>query len=134
MSNISRPKLAAERNGLAASVVELARSKREMDYTIEPGKNIHSANDFGRRHRGPPFLRGRRVRGLRNAGDFRHSRMHHDSVLSEEEQATNEKVMICCCRLRHRAAGAGYVTATVGFRRGSPNPPRRSRPRRSMPR
>ena len=22
---------------------------------------------------------------------------HHDSVLSEEEQATNEKVMICCC-------------------------------------
>jgi ferredoxin-NADP reductase len=23
--------------------------------------------------------------------------IHHDSVLSEEEQATNEKVMICCC-------------------------------------
>jgi ferredoxin-NADP reductase len=23
--------------------------------------------------------------------------VHHDSVLSEEEQATNEKVMICCC-------------------------------------
>jgi ferredoxin len=22
---------------------------------------------------------------------------HHDSVLSEEEQASNEKVMICCC-------------------------------------
>jgi len=23
--------------------------------------------------------------------------VHHDAVLSEEEQATNEKVMICCC-------------------------------------
>ena len=23
--------------------------------------------------------------------------VHHDSVLSEEEQASNEKVMICCC-------------------------------------
>ena len=23
--------------------------------------------------------------------------IHHDSVLSEEEQASNEKVMICCC-------------------------------------
>jgi vanillate O-demethylase ferredoxin subunit len=23
--------------------------------------------------------------------------VHHDSVLSEEEQAANEKVMICCC-------------------------------------
>ena len=34
---------------------------------------------------------------------------HHDSVLSEEEQATNEKVMICCCRLQDRAAGPGYV-------------------------
>jgi ferredoxin-NADP reductase len=26
--------------------------------------------------------------------------IHHDSVLSEEEQATNEKVMICCCGCR----------------------------------
>jgi tetrachlorobenzoquinone reductase len=23
--------------------------------------------------------------------------IHHDSVLSEEEQAGNDKVMICCC-------------------------------------
>ncbi len=26
--------------------------------------------------------------------------VHHDAVLSEEEQATNEKVMICCCGCR----------------------------------
>ena len=34
---------------------------------------------------------------------------HRDSVLSEEEQAANDKVMICCCGLQERTPCAGHV-------------------------
>ena len=42
---------------------------------------------------------------------------HHDSVLSEEEQATNEKVMICCCGCKTERLVLG---ATALATEGSP--------------
>ena len=38
---------------------------------------------------------------------------HRDSVLSEEEQASNDKVMICCAGLQERASGPGYVDISL---------------------
>ena len=45
------------------------------------------------------FLRARHLRRMRHARDLRHSD-HRDAVLSEEEQAANDKVMICAAAER----------------------------------
>jgi hypothetical protein len=41
------------------------------------------------------FLRGRRLRCMRDAADIRHSRLR-DSVLSPTERAANKVIMVCC--------------------------------------
>jgi len=87
------PKEEAKAEELGGFWVELARSGEE--YYIPPGKKVLEVL----------FDAGVDVDyscelGICGACETRvisGEPIHHDAVLSEEEQATNEKVMICCC-------------------------------------
>jgi ferredoxin len=105
MSNISRPRPKIESSTLGGFWVELARSgeeyfipegKKILEVLYEAGVDVDYSCELG--------ICGecvtRVISGIPE---------HHDSVLSEEEQATNEKVMICCCGLQERAPGSGCM-------------------------
>jgi len=85
--------VSAEGSDIGGFWVELARSGEE--YFIPPGKKVLEVL----------FDAGVDVDyscelGICGACETRvisGTPIHHDSVLSEEEQATNDKVMICCC-------------------------------------
>ena len=84
---------AAAADGLGGFWVELAKSGEE--YFIPPGKKVLEVLfdagvdvDYSCELGICGACETRVISGIP---------IHHDSVLSEEEQATNEKVMICCC-------------------------------------
>jgi len=84
---------AAAADGLGGFWVELAKSGEE--YFIPPGKKVLEVLfdagvdvDYSCELGICGACETRVISGIP---------VHHDSVLSEEEQATNEKVMICCC-------------------------------------
>ena len=96
---------AAARDKLGGFWVELARSgeeyfipegKKVLEVLFEAGVDVDYSCELG--------ICG----ACETARHFRHPD-HHDSVLSEEEQAANEQGDDLLLRLQHRAAGAGYV-------------------------
>ncbi len=87
------PKEEAAATGTGGFWVELAALGRGI-FHPRGQEGARSAVRFRRRRR--LFLRARHLRRLRDQV-ISGIPIHHDSVLSEEEQATNEKVMICCC-------------------------------------
>jgi tetrachlorobenzoquinone reductase len=87
------PKAEIESNTLGGFWVELARSgeeyfipegKKVLEVLFEAGVDVDYSCELG--------ICGECVTRVISGIP-----VHHDSVLSEEEQATNEKVMICCC-------------------------------------
>jgi tetrachlorobenzoquinone reductase len=87
------PKAEIESNALGGFWVELARSgeeyfipegKKVLEVLFEAGVDVDYSCELG--------ICGECVTRVISGIP-----VHHDSVLSEEEQATNEKVMICCC-------------------------------------
>ena len=95
MSNISPPKeeAAGQESKLGGFWVELARSgeeyfipegKKVLEVLFEAGVDVDYSCELG-------------ICGACETRVISGTPIHHDSVLSEEEQASNEKVMICCC-------------------------------------
>jgi len=87
------PKAEIESNTLGGFWVELARSGEEyfipegrkvLEVLYEAGVDVDYSCELG--------ICGECVTRVISGIPI-----HHDSVLSEEEQASNEKVMICCC-------------------------------------
>jgi tetrachlorobenzoquinone reductase len=87
------PKAEIEANTLGGFWVELARSgeeyfipegKKVLEVLFDAGVDVDYSCELG--------ICGECVTRVISGIP-----VHHDSVLSEEEQATNEKVMICCC-------------------------------------
>jgi tetrachlorobenzoquinone reductase len=87
------PKAEIEADTLGGFWVELARSgeeyfipegKKVLEVLFEAGVDVDYSCELG--------ICGECVTRVISGVP-----VHHDSVLSEEEQATNEKVMICCC-------------------------------------
>jgi tetrachlorobenzoquinone reductase len=87
------PKAEIESNTLGGFWVELARSGEEyfipegrkvLEVLFDAGVDVDYSCELG-------------ICGECVARVISGIPVHHDSVLSEEEQATNEKVMICCC-------------------------------------
>jgi len=87
------PKAEIESNTLGGFWVELARSGEEyfipegrkvLEVLFDAGVDVDYSCELG--------ICGECVTRVISGIPI-----HHDSVLSEEEQATNEKVMICCC-------------------------------------
>jgi ferredoxin-NADP reductase len=84
---------AAAADGLGGFWVELAKSGEE--YFIPPGKKVLEVLfDAGV---DVDYSCELGICGACETKVISGIPVHHDSVLSEEEQATNEKVMICCC-------------------------------------
>jgi tetrachlorobenzoquinone reductase len=87
------PKDAAAAAGTGGFWVELARSgeeyfipegKKVLEVLFDSGVDVDYSCELG-------------ICGACETRVISGIPIHHDSVLSEEEQATNEKVMICCC-------------------------------------
>ena len=87
------PKAEIESNTLGGFWVELSRSREEyfipegrkvLEVLYEAGVDVDYSCELG--------ICGECITRVISGIPI-----HHDSVLSEEEQATNEKVMICCC-------------------------------------
>ena len=87
------PKAEIESNTLGGFLVELARSGEEyfipegrkvLEVLYDAGVDVDYSCELG--------ICGECVTRVISGIP-----VHHDSVLSEEEQASNEKVMICCC-------------------------------------
>jgi tetrachlorobenzoquinone reductase len=87
------PKAEIEKDTLGGFWVELARSgeeyfipegKKVLEVLFEAGVDVDYSCELG--------ICGECVTRVISGIP-----VHHDSVLSEEEQATNEKAMICCC-------------------------------------
>ena len=93
-SNISRQRMTLPRAPrLGGFWVELARSgeeyfipegKKVLEVLFDAGVDVDYSCELG-------------ICGACETRVISGIPIHHDSVLSEEEQATNEKVMICCC-------------------------------------
>jgi ferredoxin-NADP reductase len=84
---------AAAADGLGGFWVELAKSGEE--YFIPPGKKVLEVLfDAGV---DVDYSCELGICGACETKVISGIPVHHDSVLSEEEQASNEKVMICCC-------------------------------------
>jgi tetrachlorobenzoquinone reductase len=87
------PKEEAKADELGGFWVELARSGEE--YFIPPGKKVLEVLfDAGV---DVDYSCELGICGECVTSVISGEPIHHDAVLSEEEQATNEKVMICCC-------------------------------------
>jgi tetrachlorobenzoquinone reductase len=87
------PKDDAAATGTGGFWVELARSgeeyyipagKKVLEVLFDAGVDVDYSCELG-------------ICGACETRVISGTPIHHDSVLSEEEQATNEKVMICCC-------------------------------------
>ena len=103
MSNISRRVPAEAKKG--GFTVELARSGEEyfipegetiLNVLLDAGIDIDYSCELG-------------ICGACEQRVISGIPEHRDSILSEEEQAENKRVMICCAGCKTRAAGAGYV-------------------------